>query len=211
MTDSADDVAAGCAAWERIKDNARTSWSDWVLIGKALIAGRTEAMREAGINRPFGATYVRIFGAWLREHGLDGIDTQQRYRCIVCIENLEAIEEWRAALDEKQRDAWNHPGAVWAHWKRHTPNAETSARSQHFVKSRMPSHKDGRPIYWPQSFLRRGAEAYRECRSNDLFVIVRHILERTVRSENDLIELLDAARQPRQSKPSAVAPAHAEA
>ena len=31
---------------------------------------------------------------------------------------------------------------------------------------------------------------YRECRSNDVFIIVRSILERTIRSENDLIELL---------------------
>ena len=31
---------------------------------------------------------------------------------------------------------------------------------------------------------------YRECRSNDVSIIVRSILERTIRSENDLIELL---------------------
>jgi hypothetical protein len=54
----------------------------------------------------------------------------------------------------------------------------------------MPSHRNGRPVYWPQAFLRRGAEAYRECHSNDVFIIVRAILERTVRSENDLIEQL---------------------
>ena len=54
----------------------------------------------------------------------------------------------------------------------------------------MPSHKNSKPVYWPQSFLRRGAEAHRECQSPDAFILVRYILERTIRSQHDLIELL---------------------
>jgi hypothetical protein len=128
-------------------------------------------------------------GAWLRENGLDDVVEQERYRLFLIIENLDAISAWRDSLDEAQRRRLNHPNAIWSHWRRQT-DGKHSAPAQHFVKSAMPSHKNGRPIHWPQSFLRRGAEAYRECRSNDVFIIVRTILERTVRSENDLIELL---------------------
>jgi hypothetical protein len=74
----------------------------------------------------------------------------------------------------------------------------------------MPSrNKDGTPVHWPQSFLRRGAEAYRECPSNDVFTLVRCILERTIRSENDLVELLNEARQPHQARTPATAVVHA--
>ena len=89
MTVPADDtITAGAAAWQRIREHGRRAWSDRTLVGQALIVGRSEAMLKAKINRPFGSTYVRIFGTWLREHGLDGIDTQQRYRCILCIEMI---------------------------------------------------------------------------------------------------------------------------
>jgi hypothetical protein len=189
MSDSGT-IDAGRAAWARIKENARTSWNDWVLIGKALIAGRSEAMKAAKINRPFGATYVRIFGAWLREHELDGIDTQQRYRCILCTENLRAIEEWRATLDDKKRNAWNHPGAIWAHWRR-SLKTEITTPKRRPVQGAKSSHRPGKPIYFGQDMIRRAAMALRECGSPDIFRLARVALEAAIRSEADLVELLD--------------------
>jgi hypothetical protein len=112
------------------------------------------------------------------------------YRALMILENLPAIEAWRAGLDDVQRRRLNHPNAIWSHWRRQQADGNRPAPAPHFVRSAMPSHRNGRPIYSPQSFLCRGAEAYRECRSNDVFIIVRAILERTIRSENDLIELL---------------------
>ena len=186
-------VSEGRAAWQRIKTTARTSWNDWVLIGKALIAGRSEAMKAAKINRPFGATYVRIFGAFLREHGFDGIDTQQRYRAIVCIENLQAIEEFRAKLDEKKRNAWNHPGAVWAHWRRSLKPATPAPRRQRLVErvtAAADAARGGKPVYWSQAALRRAHEAMLKSKSTDLLILARAALESAIRSEADLIELL---------------------
>jgi hypothetical protein len=54
----------------------------------------------------------------------------------------------------------------------------------------MPSHRNGRPIYFGQDILRRAAMALRETRSNDTFVVARAVLEAAIRSKNDLIELL---------------------
>jgi hypothetical protein len=115
---------------------------------------------------------------------------QERYRALLCMKNLPAIETWRAGLDDAQRRRLNHPNAIWARWKRSTrADGNRSAPAQHFVKSAMPSHRNGRPIYFGQDILRRAAMALRETRSNDTFVVARAVLEAAIRSENDLIEL----------------------
>jgi hypothetical protein len=54
----------------------------------------------------------------------------------------------------------------------------------------MPSHKNGKPIYWPQDAVRRGAMALRERTSNDIFRLARAVLEAAIRSESDLTGLL---------------------
>ena len=66
-------------------------------------------------------------GKWLQQHGLNGIDSQQRYRALLVQENLPAIEGWRDGLDEAKRRSLNHPGAVWAGWRRTTSNPALSA------------------------------------------------------------------------------------
>jgi hypothetical protein len=62
MTDSAGDVAAGRAAWERIRGHDRKSWEDWVQVARALAVGRAETMKAANTNRPVGTTYNRLMG-----------------------------------------------------------------------------------------------------------------------------------------------------
>jgi hypothetical protein len=132
-------------------------------------------------------------GKWLRENGLDGITNQERYRALLCLENLEAIEVWHASLDDAQRRRLNHPGAIWAHWKRSTVSGETvSERTGRDGKSTKP-HKGGysRAIHWPSETLRRAASAICEARSNDCIVLAKAALAAAIRSENDLIELLE--------------------
>ena len=65
------------------------------------------------------------------------------------------------------------------------------------------------PVYWSADHIRRGAAAYRECRSNDVYTIVRAVLEAAVRNQHDIAELLNDAPA-RQVKASA-AVAHAAA
>lgn len=191
MGDSTD-VAAGRSAWQRIRDNDRTSWSDWLSVARALAIGRAEAMAKAKANRPFGATYSSFFGSWLRENGLDGVNNQERYLALLILENLAEIEGWRAGLDEAKRRRLNHPGAVWHAWRRRETEAERSAPTiRNVVKRSMPSHKDGRPVHWPQDVVRRAAMALRECQSNDIFVLARAALESAIPTEDVLVEMID--------------------
>jgi hypothetical protein len=53
----------------------------------------------------------------------------------------------------------------------------------------MAQHRAGRPIFWPQNMLERGADAVRECRSNDCITIARAVLEATIRGVDDINEL----------------------
>jgi hypothetical protein len=197
MTEIADPIAEGRSAWQRIREHGRRSWDDWVCIARALAIGRSEAMARAKTNKPLGATYVRIFGAWLREHGLDEIDNQQRYRAILCLENEIAIEKWRATLTDKQRGRWNHPGAVWAHWKRSTKAGAAPRREA--VKSARKGC--GKAIHWPGDALRRAAIAIREARTNDVIMMAKAALQAAIRDETDLLMLLPEKPMPPRSRP----------
>lgn len=70
MTATNDPIADGKAAWQRIKSNARKSWSDWVLIARALEVGRSEVLKIATASKPVGSKYNFEMGRWLREHDL---------------------------------------------------------------------------------------------------------------------------------------------
>ena len=190
MTD-VDQIAEGREAWARIRGHERKDWLDWLAVGRALVIGRTEALKIAQTNRPVGSRYNRTIACWLHENGLADVCAQERYRILLIIENLEAIESWRAGLDDRERRRLNHPGAIWSHWKRATkPRRQVT----HYNKAK------GGKIYWPQDALRRAADAMRESRSNDLFVLSRVALEAAIRDEVDLVALLEP-------KPTTVKPA----
>ena len=54
-------VRQGRAAWARLKQHKR-SWSDWVLVGYAVLEGRKAAMYNAGASRPAGKGYALATG-----------------------------------------------------------------------------------------------------------------------------------------------------
>jgi hypothetical protein len=102
-------------------------------------------------------------------------------------DNMVSIEAWRATLPEAKRAAQNHPEVCLKHWRRAMKPAEAPRRRVTATK------KNGglRPVSWPQDAIRRAAAALRECRSSDLFVVARRVLEAAVPSRADLIALLD--------------------
>jgi hypothetical protein len=212
MNEPVDDVAAGRAAWERIKGRDRATWGDWIDVARSLAIGRAETMKAANTNRPVGTTYNRIMGQWLKQHGFDGINSQERHRALRCLENLGAIEAWRATLDDASRRRLNHVGAIWCHWKRRGQETERAAPAvRNFVKATMPSHKNGaRPVYWPQHCVRAAHEAMLKSRSSDLLVLARCALEAAIPTADVLIDLLNEAKQPHPAKaPAAAAVVHA--
>ena len=56
-------VRQGRAAWERLKRGSR-DWSDWKIVGAALLEGRAITMRDAGATRARGGG-VGAFSDWL--------------------------------------------------------------------------------------------------------------------------------------------------
>jgi hypothetical protein len=183
---SDDAVTAGAAAWSRLRERSAT-WQDWLLVGEALLIGRGEAMAKAKSNKPFGKIYSRFFGGWLRARGFVGISNQERYRAILCAEHKTEIEAWRATLTEAKRRRFNHPGSVWAHWQGARPATEPTHRVA-AVFGR-PQNR-GKPIFWSQDVVRRGADGMRKCRSNDYFVLSRACLEGALRNEDDVASVL---------------------
>jgi hypothetical protein len=192
MTDPVDDVAAGRAAWARIRGHDRKSWEDWVQVARGLAVGRVEMMKAANTNRPVGTTYNRKMGDWLRENGLDGITAQERYRLQRILENLTEVGTWRNGLDDATRRRLNHPNSIWSRFQRRKTEAERSAPVvRHHVAKPAMSHKNGaRPVYWPQQCVRAAHAAMLKSQSHDLLVLARVALEAAIPSENVLIELL---------------------
>ena len=62
-------VRQGKAARSRLKQGSGT-WSDWVLVGRALMEGRAIAIRHAGTTSPAGRGYSDAFGDWLLSNHL---------------------------------------------------------------------------------------------------------------------------------------------
>jgi hypothetical protein len=197
-----DQIEAGREAWQRIREHGRKSFEDWITVARALAIGRSACLEAAGCNRPFGSAYTRAAGLWLRQAGLDGMNDQERSRSLLVLKNLPAILEWRASVDEAQRDRFNHPNSVWINWRRSVrpiPTREPDSIPGHVVP-RVTRHSKPKSIYWSQDAIKRAAVALRECYSNDTFVMARRALEAAIRCEADLLALLPdpPAKKPRQ-------------
>jgi len=104
-------------AWRRIKTGQVRLWSDWTLVvGPGLIKARAEAMWIAQTNVPMGRGYNTAMSGLLAEYKLDDMGETSRAHLLKVMENLAAVEEWRA----KQKDPGdlNHPSRVWMKYQR---------------------------------------------------------------------------------------------
>jgi hypothetical protein len=111
MSDDAT-IESGRAAWGRIKERHRVTWDDWLCVGRALVIGRIECMKAAGTNIPKGGKYNYVANQWLAEHGFADVCAQERSRIIKIIDNLPAVEAWRATLPLEEQRKINHP-SLW--------------------------------------------------------------------------------------------------
>src|SRR5262249_5299298 len=68
------------SACRRIKRAEARFWTDWVMGGEGLVAGRRWALRVARTDRPEGARYQAAFGEWLRRYGVHDLDKSDRKR-----------------------------------------------------------------------------------------------------------------------------------
>jgi hypothetical protein len=93
-------IRQGQDAWATVKKGA--SFENWKAIGAALKIGRDFALKSTGANRPEGRTYCAAFNGWLQTHRFE-MEKSVRSAALEMIENISAIEVWRATLSEKQR------------------------------------------------------------------------------------------------------------
>ena len=107
----------GRAAWRNLRLFDKT-WNNWTAVGVALVIGRTECMREAGVNEPRGRGYNKLFSRWLRMQGFAEIDAAARSRLLDCMDHRAEIEMFRANLSLDVRLRLNHPNTVWRRWKK---------------------------------------------------------------------------------------------
>lgn len=119
VTSKAEVLRQGVEAMLRLSGNSSRDWADWLKVLAALGVGRHAAMLESGSNEPHGYKYCTAFSKWLRLHdAFQAIDQADRKRMFDCLDNLSAIEDWRARLAPAQRIKWNYPPTVLREWKK---------------------------------------------------------------------------------------------
>jgi hypothetical protein len=120
VPDSDEIVRFGVEAAERL--TAGHHYADWIKVGRAVVVGRTEAMREAHVNRPEGRGYAAALHRWLVHTGLVRVigDTGARSRLLDLVDHHDQVEAWRKTLPSNKQLELNHPNTIWRHWKRST-------------------------------------------------------------------------------------------
>jgi hypothetical protein len=109
-------VSLARAAWQRLKKD-RGSWSDWIIVGGALLEGRAAAMRNARAVQPLGTGYGQALGTWMLDNRLT-LRPWERAALLTVMENLPAIEAWLATLPPLRRARMNCPTTVVKHYRK---------------------------------------------------------------------------------------------
>jgi hypothetical protein len=142
--------------------------------------------------------------AWLRENGLDGIHSQERYWALQIVDNLAEIERWRGGLDESLRRRFNHPQAIWVNWRK---TVKTNEPQHPRVSRQSRKGSSGKLVFLTQDMIRRGREAGRERFPHavgiDWDIATRVILNAAIRDQNDLLSLIGEPKQP-PAKPASI-------
>ena len=110
-------VRQGRAAWERLKRGSR-DWSDWKIVGAALLEVRAITMRDAGATRARGGG-VGAFSDWLINNRFN-LKPTDRYKLLEVMQILPAVETRRATLTEKQRLRMTTPAVVLRNYRKAT-------------------------------------------------------------------------------------------
>ena len=112
-------VRRGRAAWGRLKQGCG-NWSDWVLVGHALMEGRTVACSaQAFTITPTGRGYSEAFSDWLLRNRFD-LRPSHRAKLLAPFGILPEVEAWRATLTPLQRLRLNHPATALRNYRKST-------------------------------------------------------------------------------------------
>jgi hypothetical protein len=119
-------------ALERIQRGQ--TWLDWRKVAELFSHGRKLAMLHGHANKPEGKGYNLCFSGWLDSHPkLRMVDKATRNHAMQCMDQIDAIEAWRATLAENQRQTINHPTTVLRRFKaadRESAGGDAAPRKQ---------------------------------------------------------------------------------
>ena len=110
-------IRAGAEAWQAASADKCHSFAAYVLIGNALLIGRDHAMKAVGVNAPHGRRYSLALRQWMQGFGFgDMPDTTRKY-IVLLVDNAAAIEAWRAALPQRERDRIGNAQHMVRRWQ----------------------------------------------------------------------------------------------
>jgi hypothetical protein len=211
MTDQAAIVCEGREAVSRIRDRAKQTFDDWLLVGKALVIGRTSSMAQAKVNVPNGTPYQKAIRRWLDDNGFGDLDTHERTNAMWMAEHEAEISAWRMRLDPVARRLANHPNTIVKHMKGWTTPTKSGPKPKerqfaHHVEPRAQPTRHGPRLERPeQDMIRYVGDAMRESGKQDWYGLAAVSIEAQRRYEN----LLDAPAKMPARAPAQLEAAHA--
>jgi hypothetical protein len=111
-----DAIEAGRQAWARI--NQATTFEAWKSVAIAIALGRQQALRQAGVNRPYGHKYAAAINQWLCDNGFVGMPYGLRTALCIVADNLTPIETWLAEQPDQRRANLNNPQVIVRNFRR---------------------------------------------------------------------------------------------
>jgi hypothetical protein len=186
MTDQAAIVSEGREAVSRIRDRARQTFDDWLLVGKALVVGRTTCMAAAKVNVPNGTPYQKAIRRWLDDNGFGDLDTHERTNAMWMAEHEAEIAAWRMRLTPVARRLANHPNTIVKHMKACTSPTKSGPKTKpHLVERRAEPTACGPRLERPeQDMIRYVGDAMRQSGKQDWYGLAAVSIEAQRRYEN---------------------------
>src|SRR5262245_38059658 len=138
-------VRAGSDAW-RLIDKSQ-SFDAWKKIGAALAVGKAHTLDVTRANAAWGSAYSKVFSQWMQQHGFGKMLKSTRSHAIDMFENIDAIEQWRSTLTDRERRRLQGPQQNLRRWRRET-QARTEidkARAAMIAWAKFVSHAEALP------------------------------------------------------------------
>lgn len=107
------EIMAGALAIRKIR--VRQDYCHWVTVGRALARLKTEAMRLAGSNTPYGRHYTTMYArlaAQVPDLDRKKLGNATTAHAVWLAENFVDINAWHSGLPTDQRRRINHPTTV---------------------------------------------------------------------------------------------------
>jgi hypothetical protein len=191
-----DVISAGRAALARIEENGRKLFADYVLVGDALVVGRSECLKLSGSNSLQTPAYRKCLRQWLDANGFGSMDGGARDDAMWLSERKAEVTRWRDGLSEAARRNCNHPNTVRVHFERGTepqrrgPKAKPPrfAERDKRPEAAKKDHCGPRPQRPEGDLIRRVATAMRSSGKSDWYQLATVAIEAL--SVEDLYSLL---------------------